>query len=207
MAIVHAILLSTLIATMAAGASLLSQLESRIADHHRTTREAAYVARGAAAIAIHELRDMPDWTVALSGGAVAAFTSPVPPGGEAICCGPASLTARLRDGTGRPWAPFGWSPAARLLGSPDPRLYIVVWVADDPGDEDGDAATDSNSSLAIHVEARREDGLAVAAEAVVDRTPVAGSGLYLRYPPSTIGPTASAAAPVRLRSWREVFVR
>lgn len=194
MALVHALLLSMLITALAAGASVLAQLELRIADHQRAAREAAYAARGAAAIAIHELRDMPDWTLALSGGVLAAFTSPVPAGDEAVCCGASSLTALLRAGTGRAWTAFGWSPAVRLLGTSDAQLYIVVWLTDDPDEGDGDASRDSNSRIALRIEARRADGLKVAAEAIVERIGAAGS-------------SASAAASVRVRHWRELFER
>jgi hypothetical protein len=202
MAIVHALLLGTLIAAMAAGVATLAQLELRVAIHHRATLEARYVARGGAAFAMHELRDMADWSVALSGASPAAFTSPLPPGADVVCCASDTLTGRVRAATGRPWTPFGWSPAARLAGASDSRLYVVVWLADDPGDGDGDTAADSNSVVSMHIEAHREDGLTIAAEADVERVPV--GGLYLMYPPSTIGSTISGATSVRLRSWREL---
>jgi hypothetical protein len=81
---------------------------------------------------------------------------------------------------------------------------VLVWVADDPADNDGTPGMDSNSAVAIRVETLREDGLTAAAEAIIERTGMGESGLYLTHPPSTTGSTISAATSVRLRSWREL---
>ena len=173
--------------TAAAGAAALNaRLESLLSLSFRESAEARALARGGIARAVADLSPMADWTPALS-AAVSTFVdgaatdSKVLPGGDAVvlCCSSDSLTAQLqqRGNGGRSWGantpqwrPFGWGPASRWLdaGRASP-YYLVIWIADDIDDGDGDPARDANGVLLLHAAALGRGGGRRTLQAVIRR--------------------------------------
>jgi hypothetical protein len=184
--------------TAAAGAAALNaRLESLLAASFRESCEARALAHASLARAIADLSSMSDWTPPLS-GAVSTFidgsgTGPKRlPGGDVVvlCCGTDSLTEQLQQrgngglswGADTPqWRLFGWGPAARWLdeGRTSP-YYVVMWIADDVEDGDGDAARDSNGVLLIHAAALGRGGARRMFQAVIRRARDADGAPALR---------------------------
>ena len=99
-------------------------------------------------------------------------------------CGVFSATARSAI----------WLPAGRTF----PPAYLLVWVADDGEDGDGDAARDSNSRVMLRVEAYGAAGAHRSIEAVVVLQVLAAP------PPADGSPPPPARTAVRVLSSREV---
>jgi hypothetical protein len=120
------------------------------------------------ALAAHELDGQSDWDAVLSGHAQGAFNDGAPsgtrdvPGGGRLSlsaatntlncgrpagCTPGQLAATSRDrpwGANNPvWQPFIYGRVSDLasLEQPPPG-YLVVWVADDEREDDGDPGAD-----------------------------------------------------------------
>jgi hypothetical protein len=112
-----------------------------------------------------------------------------------LCCGAPSLTSDVQERAlgGRSWGAdtpiwqiFAWGRAADWLpaGRIDSAVYVVVWIADDPEDGDGNPAVDANGMVLVHGQAIGPRGGRQVIDAAVARD-------------------AAAAAPVRITSWRE----
>jgi hypothetical protein len=173
-------LLTALIA-LAEGAALVARVEVRVLHFHRTEREAAYAAQAMLASSIQELDRASDWNPVLAGTQVASFVDgpadlprQIPGGGTIhVCCGPGSLTARVRAETGDAWQVFGWQSVRGLLNLPDaPKQYVVSWVVDDRDEADGNPTADSNDRIAIRVESVSTLGVRKKLEALVSRAPL-----------------------------------
>jgi hypothetical protein len=78
-----------------------------------------------------------------------------------LCCGGGSLTDELQQrghggkswGANTPqWRMFAWggAPAWLAAGRATSPFYVVVWIADDVEDGDGDPWGDSNGAIAVH---------------------------------------------------------
>jgi hypothetical protein len=52
----------------------------------------------------------------------------------------------------------------------DSPMYVAVWVADDPAEDDGNPATDGNGTLTLHAEAYGPSGTRKVIEVTVART-------------------------------------
>jgi hypothetical protein len=180
---------------MGLGVSLLlvGTGEGVLAAHHRDATAAAYAARAAAAVGVAELRALPSWSGVVAAGAYPDVSSmparlvdstllPVSPWGATLDL--RALTARVQaetDAGGSPgdpvtWRLFAYAPLARLAPAAAQRnpLYLLVWVADDAADGDGNPAADTNGILVVHVEAAGPDDLRSIVELSVQRHPVAG---------------------------------
>lgn len=198
-ALLHVVLLMTLVTAVAAGAAMLARTEVLVSRYHRDEREAAYAAQAMLAAALHDLDRGPQWNDVLAGLRVAAFadgslTAPrqIPGGGTVlICCGPGTLTGRLQAETGLAWRPFGWQSLSGLLDLQGAaRYYLIAWVVDDPADGDGDPLADSNDSIFVRAEAVTSLGVRKAVESIVERA----------RPDPLNGETAPG---LRIVAWRE----
>lgn len=198
-ALVHVLLLLTVLGTASTGVAMLTVVESSISRHYRVDREAAYAAEAMFALVLDELDAQEDWGGALAGASAATFadgpsTGPgrIPGGGTVtVCCGADSLSARLQRETGTAWRPFAWGSLAGLLELPRAgRYYLVAWVADDPDDPDGDPALDGNNRILVRTEAVTPLGARKAIEAAVAR-------------PDPPGAEEARGAGLRVLTWRE----
>ena len=154
MAILTALFATVLMAGLGMSLVLLGSAEAMLAGRDRDARVAAHAARGAAAIAVAELRAMPSWAGVIAPGTPADVCAtpssfvddtltPVPPwGGGALDLH--AVTARVQAGSdaavpaGRPvpvWRLFAYGPISRLIRSdvPRPPHYLAVWTADGGG--------------------------------------------------------------------------
>ncbi len=52
----------------------------------------------------------------------------------------------------------------------DSQMYMAVWVADDPADNDNDPLTDANGTLTLHAEAYGPSGTRKVIEVTVAKT-------------------------------------
>ena len=199
LALLHVILLTTLLTVVASGAAMLARIEVFVSRHHRTEREAAYAAQAMLAVTIQDLDRGADWSGPLSGARTATFADGavdaprvIPGGGTVrVCCGAGTLTERVRIETGIPWRPYGWQSFQGLLNLRiSTGLYLVAWIADDEED-DGDAAADANGRMLVRAEAVTPLGVRKAVEAVVERAPPdLASGVY--------------SPGLRMLTWREI---
>lgn len=207
-ALLIAITLVLFVIAIGAAVSVASRTEMLIAASFRESREMLYAAEGAAALAIRDLDATADWSAVLSGAVASSFTdgaaigSRTLPGGATVvlCCGAGSLTSDVQQRAhgGRSWGAdtpewqiFAWGPAANWLppGRLDTPLYVVVWVADDSGDGDGNPAADTNGVVELHAQALGVNAGRRVVEARVQRLAAAAT------PPP---------AGLRVVSWREL---
>jgi hypothetical protein len=186
-ALVIVLLLMVLVGAVAAALIALSTTETLIGAAHRHAQEASHGADAAFERALLDLALLPDWSAVLApppGNRVSTFDdgamAPVGPDGRRVDL--AMLTAaRQRESDARDGAAFGSdSPQWRLfahapiqdLAASVARLpvYLVVWVADDGPDGDGDPTQDANQCVRVHAVALGSGGTRRAVEASVVRT-------------------------------------
>jgi hypothetical protein len=208
LALLLAILLVLMLVAIGGAVSIASRTETLIAANFRQSREALYAAEGAIALAVRDLGDAADWSAVLSGALASSFTdgaaigSRTLPGGETVvlCCSRPSLTddVQQRAHGGRSWGPdtpqwqlFAWGPSSGWLapGRIDSAMYLVVWVADDTADGDGNPAADTNGILELHAHALGPNGGRRVVEVLVQRPPAGG------------GPQPPG---LKILSWREM---
>jgi hypothetical protein len=175
--------------------ALLGASETTLAARDRDARAAEYAARAAIALGATELRLLPSWSAVLRSGTQpelaaaparvidSTLTPTVPWGGTLDL---RALTRQLQAETdsagtvGDPlaWRLFAYTPLSRVapVAAASSRLYLAVWVSDDPADGDHDASADTNGSIVIHAEALGAEGLRAAIEATIQRLSPPGGG-------------------------------
>ncbi len=169
LALVIAMAALSLMSTIAAVLILITSSESTIAANYRNSVEALYVADALAEHGMWELTSISDWDVILNELARSSFVDgeahgvrALPGGGEIdlaavvarancgkITCSAADITG---NATGdRPWGAdnpvwhlFGYGPLSALLPGVISPFYVVVMIADDPSETDGDPAKDGS---------------------------------------------------------------
>ena len=188
-AVVIALLLALLFGAIAAALVTLTTTESSISLSFRQTQEASHAAEAALERALHDLAAMGDWSAALAvppGNVTSTFDDglavPRSPAGQSLDL--ARLTADRQvesDARAGPdvfgadspeWRLFAHAPLGALLPGDgfDLPLYLVVWVADDEWDGDGNPAVDSNERILVRAHAFGAGGTERSAEAKVGRT-------------------------------------
>ncbi|CAN5827219.1 hypothetical protein BH24ACI5_BH24ACI5_09640 [soil metagenome] len=205
-ALLLAITLVLILAAVGAAVSIASRTDILIAASFRQSRDALYAAEGAVAHAVHDLTGIPDWDAVLSGAVASSFTDGIAlgvrtlPGGDTVtlCCGLPSLTHEVqqRANGGRSWVDdtpqwqiFAWGPATDWLpGRIDSVTYVVVWVADDPDDGDGNPSADANGIIGLYAQALGPRGGRRVVDVLLRREPATEEGLV---PPG-----------LRILSWR-----
>jgi hypothetical protein len=205
------VLLALLLAS-ALGASLVltTSSETIIAGNFRTSIDTSYAAGAAAERAIAELNGVADWNAVLSGIVTSSFVDGLPSGprrmadGSTIvlseivslanCGKPRPCTSAEMDAvtSSRPWGvnnprwqlyAYGWlrdtAPDATVRSS----CYVIVLVADDPAENDGNPLQDGAGTgnpgtgvIAVRAEARGPRG----ARKVVELTIARQAGPQLR---------------------------
>jgi hypothetical protein len=158
-----------IVAAMGLGLALTTSLEPLASANYEANRSARLAAEAGVAIVIHELAGLDDWDLALAGLARSAvlehgdITVDLPDGSRAgleeltarATCGRAGAcpdTERTAFAVARPWGPnnpqwrvFGHGRLDRLIpdGAGLSQTVVVVWIADDPAETDGDPLRDS----------------------------------------------------------------
>jgi hypothetical protein len=231
-ALLMTVMVLLLLSALAVALVLTSSIETGISANYRRSIEALFAAEAGLDRAVSDLRACSDWNGILQGLSTSTFVDGPdtgvrmrPDGGSidlsrltnlANCNRPTACTdAELNEVTAiRPWGAnnprwrlYAWGPLSALLppGSARSLFYVVVWVADDPSETDGDplrdggatAATDGGGTvmagaglLLVRAEAFGPAGARRALEATVARSQ-----------PSDV---SASSAPVRIVVWREL---
>lgn len=189
MAVLGAMLATVLLSALGLAIALLGIGEMTLAARERTTRSLRMAAEGAAQAAVIDLATLATWDPVLARGGVdemagirARFSdldiaSPAPWNGRpldlrALTLGTRTASDALRgpaDGVER-WRIFANAPFERLApGTGSGAWYVVVWVADDRADTDGDPDRDSNGMVAIRAVALGPDDASAALEVTLAR--------------------------------------
>jgi hypothetical protein len=167
----------------------LTDTEVAIASSYRHAQEASYAAEAAAERAMSDLHGLPDWSVVLAappGNTVSSFndgqSSVRVPGARVSSL--SALTADLQResdsrigpavyGADAPqWRLFAHATLQDLLpaSASSPTLYLVVWVADDGSDGDGDPERDGNGRIVVRAVAFGTSGARRSVEVSVTRS-------------------------------------
>jgi PilX N-terminal len=212
-ALVIVLLAMLLLMTLGVAFVLNTALEVMLAGHFQASQEAFYAADAGLERVIDELT-MADWNNVLRGAERSAFSDGSPSGTRALSdastidlaeatnllnCGRASAcTAAEMDNSNaaRPWGVnnprwvlYSYGPPSAMVptGSINSSMYVVVWVADDQSESDGDPVTDGDDPsnpgrgvLAIHSEAFGPANTHRVLEATVSRVDRATPGSGIR---------------------------
>ena len=209
-ALLCALMVTALLTTLGGSLVMVVVTETLVGAHQRASQEALYAVEAGVERAIGELRAIPAWQSIPAPGATSSVAE----------LRDGALTPTLADGTrlnlvqltadrqadsdrfypntpDRPaWRLFGHTPHDRLIaddaGTSPP--YVVVWITDDPGDLDGDPATDANDVLLVHGEVFGTRGVHRQVEVTIHRRSAldaAGAGGAMR-------------SDVDVIAWREV---
>jgi hypothetical protein len=201
-ALVIALLIAFLLGAIGAALVTLTSTETLISASFGQAQETSYAAEAALDRALHDLATVPDWSLVLApppGNILSTFVdgtmSPRAPDGRTLDLARLTLNRQRESDTRAGADAFGANaPAWRLYAHapldtllPPPRfpipVYLVVWVADDGYDGDGDPTRDSNDSILIRAEGFGSGAAHRAYEARVART---------------------AEGTVRLLAWHEI---
>lgn len=171
-ALLVALLIAVLLAGVGAVLITITTTETLIAGAHRYIQETRFAADAAFERALLDLDAVPDWNMVLlppPANVQATFvdgkTHPIAP--DAGMLDLTALTLRLQEesdltsgpgtfGADSPrWRLFGHASFDAILpaGALAPLAYLIVWVADDGWDGDGDPTRDSNGRLLLAAEA------------------------------------------------------
>jgi len=222
-AVVLAMMGLLIMSVLGAALVLSTSVENIIASNFRDGAAAVYAADVVAARGVHELSTIVDWTSVLTGEVRSSFGDGEPGGprvlddgstinlteivnlsncGTTAACGAAAMAtidAARPWGVNNPhWRLFAWGRLAHLLPPhvPDTGLYVVLLVADDAAEIDGDPLHDGSGQnpgagvLRLRAEAFGADGIHGVTEQTVARVEPA----ELSRNPGLLG--------VRVVSWR-----
>jgi hypothetical protein len=213
MAMLVTLLSILLMAALGAALVLTTMSESLVAGHFRAAAAGRYAAAAALDQAMDDLAIFADWTPALSGLVQSSFVDGPPAGprtmddgstidlealrntvncGKATVCSATDLTAstsRRPWGANNPnWHVFAYGRLKDLLpaGTIESREYVVVFIADDPAETDGDPLRDGDTEtnpgagvVRLRGEAFGPRGVRQAVEATVARSAETASGVRL----------------------------
>jgi hypothetical protein len=166
-ALLVALLVTSVVLAVVSALVFVAVAESRVGRNHQSAAIGAYSAAAGVERAIGELRQLASWQLVpqsestvpdFNDGAVRPLladrtTLDLP---RATTDRQASSNAFYPSGPNRPvWRLYAHASLARItsftLAAANP--YIIVWVADDPAETDGDPSRDSNGVILLHAEA------------------------------------------------------
>ena len=185
-----ALMVITLIATLGAAVTLVVSTESVVAANYHASQQGLYSADAGIERAIAELRLLSTWsTVPASATSSSDFNDGlmIPRGPDGSTLNLAQMTVRRQAESDavyanlpdRPvWRLYAHAPLNRIAstaanGSP----YVVVWIADDPDELDGNAAVDTNDVVMLHAEAFTTRGGKRAIAATIQREEAMAAGV------------------------------
>jgi hypothetical protein len=188
-ALVIALMVMLLLTGLAAALVMVSTTETTIAGNYARGQETLYAADAAVERVVQDLLMVPRWNDILEGttqsalvdGAMTAQKTLAGYWKATLCCGSSSATGQLQAETNAQnyWGPnnpqwklFAYGPLTQMLPQDviDSPMYVAVWVADDPAETDGNAASDTNGTLTLHAEAYGPAGARKVIEVTVSRT-------------------------------------
>ena len=172
-AMIVALLAMTLMLALGTALMLSTVTETKIVTNFKNNSESLYAADAAVERALDDLLTVPDWNTLLDGSSKSALVDGAPTGTRTLAdgsvfnldevrnmancskvttCSGTDLVAVTRE---RPWGPnnptwqlYAYGPLNDVLpqGGINSPYYVIVMVADDPSDNDGDPLHDSQAS-------------------------------------------------------------
>lgn len=170
-ALIMVLLITSLVSTLALGLALIVSTNQLAEGNFADSVAMSYIADAGVELAAHDLAQSADWDLALSGVLTGTLTDGSATGirnipaagsldlsretnqincGNRTACGDAQMDANSRD---RPWGvnnarwrlfEYGPVSALDLFARPGP-WYLLVWVADDSRETDGNPAGDGTA--------------------------------------------------------------
>jgi hypothetical protein len=183
-----------LLTALGAATIMVSNTETMISGNYRNSQEALYAADAGIERVVQDLLMIPRWNDILNsangvagtrsafidGDADALKTLPVGGGKMTLCCSANTATGQLQaatDGLNQwganspQWKLFAHAPISSVLPNEiDSPMYVAIWIADDPAEDDGNPLADTNGTLTIHAEAVGPMGSRKVIEVTVART-------------------------------------
>jgi hypothetical protein len=165
-ALILALLLTLLLTVVGSALIMAVTTEHLITANDRDAEELVHAADAGLERAFLELSHMPEWSDVLTGRARSRVRedtlSPRFPDGRVVSL--VELTHQVQTTTNRRawgannarWRLFVYGNLADIVGltlEGPPLAYVVVWVADDPADGDGDPQRDDNETVTLRCEA------------------------------------------------------
>lgn len=171
MAIVVCLLAMLLLMALGGALVMSTSVETMIAGNFRSAREATYAASASLERAMADLPAVPDWTLLLNGTVMSAFIDGAPGGARTLpdgstldlthvvnlancrrttACTDAQMDAVTSErpwGTDNPrWRLLAYGPLRDMLppGAISSQLYVVVLVADNQAENDGNPSIDGS---------------------------------------------------------------
>ena len=167
-ALIVALFTMLLLTALGVALMLVTVTETRISGNYRGGSETLYAADAAVERVMQDLLTVPDWNTILAGGTTSAFIDGIAAGprmtgageidlteatnmvrcGKIGACGDADMDAYTDErpwGVNNPrWQLFAYGPMRDMLPTAtiNSETYVIVWIADDPSDCDGNPLTD-----------------------------------------------------------------
>lgn len=222
-ALIMVVLLTAFLSALGLGLLLAVFMDRLATGNMRGSVAMLYAADAGIELAAHELALAPEWSSVLAAAARSSFTDGAPGGvrvlpgegtldltaatnmlncGQTATCTTAQMNANSRArpwGANNPrWQLYAYGPLGNIsqLIRPAP-CYLVVWVADDEREQDGDPASDAavdtdpgHGIVRVRAEVFGKAGLRRAVEAELARVCVPGS--------------PGCEAGIRVQSWQEL---
>jgi len=178
------LLLASLLLALGTGLVTLTSTERVVAENQKTAVGLLYGAEAAAERAVVDLAVLSSWANVPGGTVRSTFVEghmhPVTSWRQELDLN--ALTSEVQQGTDAAsawgentpeWHLFAWGSLDTLATGAPPVAspYAVVWIADDPGELDGDPSTDSNGTLVIRAQARTSGGRCRTVQLVLRRDP------------------------------------
>ena len=211
-ALLGVLMVTTLLATLSAAAVLVVMTESMASANHGAAQQALYAADAALEQTLSEVQAA-DWRtlpgVAVSGRLRGGALTPRAPDGAVLdlaqlaAARQAESDAAFGISPDRPvWRLFGHAPLSDLTpaGAVVPPAYLLVWMADDGDERDGEPGRDSNDVLFVRVEAFG----ASHAHRSIEATLALQTGPAAESCEAGDGPPPANRREVRVLSWKEV---
>jgi hypothetical protein len=207
MALIIALMSMMLLTALGLGLVMTTMTETMITSNYRDSGEAMYAADAGVERVMQDLLTMPDWNRILAGLQQSSFVDGAPSGtrtlpdgtvidltvatnllncNKASTCSVAEMNLWTSDrpyGANNPrWNLFAFAPLNNIIetGTVASPLYVVVWVADDYGENDNDPTIDGGPPAAgenrgrgillLRAEAFGPGGSRTALEATIKRT-------------------------------------
>jgi Tfp pilus assembly protein PilX len=217
-ALILALMSTLLLTALGVALALLSTTEAMITSNYSNAGEALYAADAAVERAVQDLLTVPRWDDILTGsrqsGFVGPSTLPTLPDGTVLSLSTATANLQSATDTADTWGAndptwrlyaYGALADMTTTGSINSRMYVVVWVGDDPSDSDGNPQADVNGVLTLRAQAFGPGGTEKVIEVTVARTSSAESerGDIAERETEDFN-NGVGQVGVRILSWREI---
>lgn len=183
-ALIIALMSMMLLTALGAAVIMVTNTETMIAGNYKNSQEAVYAADAAAERVVQDLLMVPRWNDILAGLVTSAFVDgsatgeKTLPGGGRINLQNATTQLQAETNTANMWGAnnpvwklYAWGPLRDLLpGVVDSSMYVAIWIADDPAEDDNAPMLDGNGTLTVHAEAFGPAGTRKVVEVTVART-------------------------------------